>query len=166
MPSITFAPLNHLLMSGVLSLMGLPPLGAEGDNGFAAEIIAVGKGCYCHRRGVPPDGVTYKNNIILGHVFHFVFQRRACVISFFLLCKFRCFAVNGRIRGSGFDFENIGAGFALDKLCYFFGVAGMAEVGYEDFFAAVSCRCRRLCFGSGCRCGLFRCSAAGGYAPK
>ena len=112
---------------------GAAAAGAEGNDGFAAEVIAVGKGCYCHRRGVPPDGVTYKNNIILGHVFHFVFQRRAGVIGFFLFCKFRCFAVNGRIRGCGFDFENIGAGFALDKLRYFFGVAGMAEVGYKDF---------------------------------
>ena len=96
---------------------GAAAAGAEGDDGFAAEIIAAGKGGNSHRRGVPPDGVAYKNNVILRNIADRIFQRRAGIIRFFLFGNFGYFAVNIGIRRCGFDFKQIAAGFALDYLC-------------------------------------------------
>ena len=72
-------------------------VGAERNNGFAAEVVRFQKGSHRHREAAPPVGVTEVNHIV---IFHAVYRGGKCRTSLcpeFALCHAGGFVVVDRI---------------------------------------------------------------------
>ena len=118
---------------------------AEGDDGFAAERMALKQCEERHGQGSPPVGIADEDGVVLFKVRDDGADVRPGIPSLLLLRLLHDGVVVGRIRTDGFKFQNVPADFAVDVFGKSAGIAGMRKIQNKHVSSFVFC-----CRGGGC----------------